>query len=272
MRHVVDWMHCLVSHFILVIVASLLFTCACTIYCSVLLGGILPFDAESKSSKANRICSRNLIFYKRYFDGVSLEAINFMERLMSWDPAQRMSANEALRHPWMLRSDYCSPTINQRELLFRTPCVSSSPRSYASSLGSTDVENLDSDECSDPTSRGGSLGRRVVSITPKPDLTEKYFPLTVILGTMASSSSSAFSPVEHFGVGSLRRVPMGYYHPGQLSDWRAHALQLRSFEDITPRLPVGTTASTRYGRRNRESIGPSSPDSNKPSKRIRASL
>lgn len=69
-----------------------------------LLCGYTPFDTESNADEIQRIIAGDYKFEPAiYWEGVSEEARDFIRRLLTVDPSTRMTAEEALKHPWLAR-------------------------------------------------------------------------------------------------------------------------------------------------------------------------
>eukprot|EP00746_Dinoflagellata_sp_MGD_P126701 gnl/MRDRNA2_/MRDRNA2_61472_c0_seq1.p1 gnl/MRDRNA2_/MRDRNA2_61472_c0~~gnl/MRDRNA2_/MRDRNA2_61472_c0_seq1.p1 ORF type:complete len:449 (+),score=96.71 gnl/MRDRNA2_/MRDRNA2_61472_c0_seq1:668-2014(+) len=67
----------------------------------LLLGGFLPFYSESNDDLIDDICSGNFTFPDDPFKDVSDLAKEFICKLLVVDSAERLSAYEALQHPWI---------------------------------------------------------------------------------------------------------------------------------------------------------------------------
>jgi len=68
----------------------------------LLLCGRLPFAATTQLRPNQKIQSLyKLTFPKRYWQGVSPMAIDFLQRVLVLNPAARLTATEALNHPWL---------------------------------------------------------------------------------------------------------------------------------------------------------------------------
>uniref|UniRef100_A0A3Q3JL30 Uncharacterized protein n=1 Tax=Monopterus albus TaxID=43700 RepID=A0A3Q3JL30_MONAL len=67
----------------------------------VLLSGLNPFAAESTTKVIEKICSCEYLFDSEAFKDISLEAMDFVDRLLVKDQKLRMTAHEALEHPWL---------------------------------------------------------------------------------------------------------------------------------------------------------------------------
>lgn len=67
----------------------------------VLLSGLNPFAAESTTKMIENISNCEYIFDSEGFKDISLEAMDFVDRLLVKDRKLRMTAHEALEHPWL---------------------------------------------------------------------------------------------------------------------------------------------------------------------------
>lgn len=67
-----------------------------------LLCGYTPFDRDSSMAEMAAIVSGDYRYEPAiYWEGVSTSARNFIDQLLVVDPAQRMTADQALAHPWL---------------------------------------------------------------------------------------------------------------------------------------------------------------------------
>jgi len=67
-----------------------------------LLCGYTPFDRDSNLEEMQAILVADYSFTPmEYWRGVSLTARQFIKRCLTIDPTQRMTAHEALSHPWI---------------------------------------------------------------------------------------------------------------------------------------------------------------------------
>ena len=67
-----------------------------------LLCGYTPFDRDSNLEEMQAILIADYSFTPlEYWRGVSLKAREFIRRCLTVDPAARMTAHEALSHPWI---------------------------------------------------------------------------------------------------------------------------------------------------------------------------
>uniref|UniRef100_A0A0D9W770 Protein kinase domain-containing protein n=1 Tax=Leersia perrieri TaxID=77586 RepID=A0A0D9W770_9ORYZ len=68
----------------------------------LLTGGTLPFGGETASDVFAAVLRGSLRFPPRLFSGVSPAAKDLMRRMMSRDVYRRLSAEQVLRHPWIM--------------------------------------------------------------------------------------------------------------------------------------------------------------------------
>jgi len=78
----------------------------------LLLSGETPFNGKNRQQLFRRISCDEPVFPDDKWGNVSDEAIDFVLRLLTKDPAKRMSASEALRHEWIVGSGARSPMNN----------------------------------------------------------------------------------------------------------------------------------------------------------------
>lgn len=67
----------------------------------VLLSGINPFLAETNQQMIENIMNAEYTFDEEAFKDISLEAMDFVDRLLVKERKSRMTASEALQHPWL---------------------------------------------------------------------------------------------------------------------------------------------------------------------------
>uniref|UniRef100_A0A3B5M5Q6 Protein kinase domain-containing protein n=1 Tax=Xiphophorus couchianus TaxID=32473 RepID=A0A3B5M5Q6_9TELE len=67
----------------------------------VLLSGLNPFAAESMTKMIENISNCEYVFDREAFKDISLEAMDFIDRLLVKDRKLRMTSHEALEHPWL---------------------------------------------------------------------------------------------------------------------------------------------------------------------------
>uniref|UniRef100_A0A673GNJ3 Protein kinase domain-containing protein n=1 Tax=Sinocyclocheilus rhinocerous TaxID=307959 RepID=A0A673GNJ3_9TELE len=89
----------------------------------VLLSGFNPFAAETNQQMIESICNAEYSFDDEAFKHASVEALDFVDRLLTKERKHRMTAAEALNHPWLtMNSEQLSTRsikITQRELMSR---------------------------------------------------------------------------------------------------------------------------------------------------------
>lgn len=66
-----------------------------------MLVGDPPFNAESDHELFDNIINNPVPFYVKDWSGVSESCKDFVKRLLIKDPSKRMSASEAVNHPWL---------------------------------------------------------------------------------------------------------------------------------------------------------------------------
>uniref|UniRef100_A0A3Q2G676 Protein kinase domain-containing protein n=1 Tax=Cyprinodon variegatus TaxID=28743 RepID=A0A3Q2G676_CYPVA len=69
----------------------------------VLLSGLNPFTAETNQQMIDNISNAAYGYDDESFKQVSVEALDFIDRLMTKDRKHRMTAAEALVHPWLTK-------------------------------------------------------------------------------------------------------------------------------------------------------------------------
>ncbi|PAA89515.1 hypothetical protein BOX15_Mlig020174g1 [Macrostomum lignano] len=67
----------------------------------ILLGGYEPFYADNDSDMYRRILRAQYTFDQRWWSGISKNARDLIERLLVLDADARLTAGQALRHPWV---------------------------------------------------------------------------------------------------------------------------------------------------------------------------
>uniref|UniRef100_A0AAY5E7H9 Uncharacterized protein n=1 Tax=Electrophorus electricus TaxID=8005 RepID=A0AAY5E7H9_ELEEL len=70
----------------------------------VLLSGLNPFIAETNQQMIDNISNAEYSFDDESFKEASVEALDFIDRLLTKDRKHRMTAAEALNHPWLTKS------------------------------------------------------------------------------------------------------------------------------------------------------------------------
>lgn len=67
----------------------------------VLLGGYAPFDGANQKELFKAIKSGKYEFHEDYWSHVSRDAKDLINRMLTVDPHRRITATQALQHPWM---------------------------------------------------------------------------------------------------------------------------------------------------------------------------
>lgn len=88
----------------------------------VLLSGLNPFIAETNQQMIDNISNAEYSFDDEYFKEASVEALDFIDRLLTKDRKHRMTAAEALNHPWL--------TMNTEELNSKSINITRHKRYY----------------------------------------------------------------------------------------------------------------------------------------------
>lgn len=82
-----------------------------------LLCGYTPFDRDTTMEEMQAIINADYSFEPAvYWQGVSEEARDFVNKLLTIDPSSRMTANQALQHSW-LTTNAAKEGGEQRDLL-----------------------------------------------------------------------------------------------------------------------------------------------------------
>lgn len=68
----------------------------------ILLSGFKPFDSDSPYELYQMVITADYEFFSPEFDEISDEAKDFISKLLQPDPKNRMTANDALKHPWII--------------------------------------------------------------------------------------------------------------------------------------------------------------------------
>ncbi|XP_056627966.1 serine/threonine-protein kinase H2 [Triplophysa dalaica] len=85
----------------------------------ILLSGSLPFDQNSRPRLLRAILRGNYSFHGNPWSSVSTLAKSFIDRLLTYDPEERMTAEEALKHPWLVSMAACSSNKNLHRSISR---------------------------------------------------------------------------------------------------------------------------------------------------------
>ncbi|KAG0208835.1 hypothetical protein BGX28_000310 [Mortierella sp. GBA30] len=81
-----------------------------------LLCGYTPFDRQNSMDEVHAILKAEYEFAPvEYWQGVSETAKSFVSRLLTADPNLRMTAVEALHHPWLAQAALPQPFVDQQQ-------------------------------------------------------------------------------------------------------------------------------------------------------------
>ncbi|KAI9323639.1 kinase-like domain-containing protein [Dichotomocladium elegans] len=69
-----------------------------------LLCGYTPFERENNMDEMEAIIHADYTFDEQYWSNISEEAKDFIRCCLTIDPAKRLTAHEALAHPWLAKS------------------------------------------------------------------------------------------------------------------------------------------------------------------------
>jgi len=73
--------------------------------CFLLLCGDTPFNGKNRQQLFRRISCDEPVFSDDKWGHVSNEGVDFVQQLLAKDPAKRMSAPQALSHPWLAETN-----------------------------------------------------------------------------------------------------------------------------------------------------------------------
>jgi len=81
-----------------------MWSCGVIIY--ILLGGYPPFHDDNHAILYRKIKAADYAFDPQYWDQVSDDAKDLIRKMLVVDPDKRLTASQALRHPWFLVGDH----------------------------------------------------------------------------------------------------------------------------------------------------------------------
>ncbi|XP_073684030.1 serine/threonine-protein kinase H1 [Garra rufa] len=120
----------------------------------ILLSGSLPFDQSSRPRLFRAILRGGYSFHGDPWKSVSALAKSFIDRLLTLEPEHRMSAEEALKHPWLVSMAACSSNKNLHRSISRNlQRRASRASSRCPSSGSTPGSRISMRSGSRPNSR-----------------------------------------------------------------------------------------------------------------------
>ena len=83
----------------------------------ILLAGYEPFyDERGDTHIFRKIIKGDFEFHSPWWDDVSDEAKDFVSKLLKLDPLKRLSADQALEHPWILSAETMTEARGRRQL------------------------------------------------------------------------------------------------------------------------------------------------------------
>jgi len=74
---------------------------SCGVLLYIMLVGFPPFPGESDHEILNNVLEGNLTFEEPEWEFISTKAKDFIRKLMEYDHTKRISAEEALKDPWL---------------------------------------------------------------------------------------------------------------------------------------------------------------------------
>ena len=80
----------------------------------VLLSGLMPFAGEDDNETLCNIANLDWEFDKESFEEISADARDFIQKLLTLSPDERMNSDEALQHPWMKANEDRAGKINTK--------------------------------------------------------------------------------------------------------------------------------------------------------------
>lgn len=91
-----------------------------------LLTGTRPFNHPDSRIVINMIVEGNIRYPEELWSGISAEAMHLVKSLLQRNPDERLSADQALQHPWIINGGNSQPIHNDLTRL-RTPRLPVSP-------------------------------------------------------------------------------------------------------------------------------------------------
>lgn len=118
-----------------------------------LLAGYTPFDRDSTAEEMQAIVNGDYSFEPEvYWAGVSDAARDFINKLLTTDASQRMTAAQALEHPW-LATDAAEKQGEQRDLLPDIKSAFNAKRTFRKAVHGIRLINRLKSETSENVSR-----------------------------------------------------------------------------------------------------------------------
>lgn len=79
---------------------------SCGVIVYILLGGYPPFHDDNHAILYRKIKAADYSFEPQYWEQVSEDAIDLIKKMLVVNPDSRLTAHQALRHPWFLVGDH----------------------------------------------------------------------------------------------------------------------------------------------------------------------
>lgn len=67
----------------------------------LMLSGNYPYKVESEEKFLDKVKTQNLDFSKGIWVKISDQCVDFIRKLLNPNPQKRLSANRAIKHPWL---------------------------------------------------------------------------------------------------------------------------------------------------------------------------
>jgi serine/threonine protein kinase len=80
-----------------------------------MLSGTPPFNGNTDDDIHTSILRGVINWDPKDWTGISCEAIDFIRRLLQIDPKQRLTARQALQHPWMEKTNHARMMMKARQ-------------------------------------------------------------------------------------------------------------------------------------------------------------
>jgi serine/threonine protein kinase len=90
---------------------------ACGVICFILLSGCFPFMADTVNDTYRYILDGNFAFSKAVWTTITPHAKEFIQRLLTVDPASRPTATQALKEPWIIGHPELPPAYASKHLV-----------------------------------------------------------------------------------------------------------------------------------------------------------
>ena len=84
---------------------------SCGVITYMLLSSHRPFYHKQRDIMIDRIMRADYSFEKAYWEPISSEAKDYIDKLLVLDPMQRMDAGQALEHVWLSKETHLLDTV-----------------------------------------------------------------------------------------------------------------------------------------------------------------